>query len=153
MGAAGQLPAIAWFQALPSSLAQPKGFAASNFSYWVTSDMAGLEKLTNRGAQPQPGGGQAQPTLWPLPSSLMALTEARRADCWSQLLFPIGKVMRHSPAWRRLVVKGIGWRAAAKAWVEACPLPAAAEPPGCQLLGRHVRCHPVEKVTRAKPFG
>jgi len=67
------------FTPLPASLIQPKGFAASNFAYWVTSDIPSLEAVTNRGFASGTTNGQAQPTLWPLPSSLLALTAARQA--------------------------------------------------------------------------
>jgi hypothetical protein len=68
------------FTPLPQSLLQPKQFAANNYSYWTTSDLSGLESLTNRGANATDGSnGQIQPTLWPLPSSLLSLTEARQA--------------------------------------------------------------------------
>jgi len=67
------------FTPLPASLIQPKGFAANNFAYWVTSDMPSLEAVTNRGLASGTSNGQAQPTLWPLPSSLLALTAARQA--------------------------------------------------------------------------
>lgn len=68
------------FTALPQSLPQPKQFAANNYANWTTSDLTGLQALTDRGAGA--GGsstGQVQPTLWPLPSSLTSLTAARQA--------------------------------------------------------------------------
>jgi hypothetical protein len=68
------------FTALPQSLPQPKQFAANNYAYWTTSDLTGLQSLTDRGSGDNgSSSGQVQPTLWPLPSSLLSLTEARQA--------------------------------------------------------------------------
>jgi hypothetical protein len=68
------------FAVLPQSIPQPKQFAANNYAYWTTSDLAGLQSLTNRGSSSNGNSsGQMQPTLWPLPSGLLSLTEARQA--------------------------------------------------------------------------
>ncbi len=69
------------FTALPPSLVQPQAFAAANFANWITSDMATLSALTSRTSSFDAGtsSGQALPTLWPLPSAMLSLTEARQS--------------------------------------------------------------------------
>lgn len=76
----GQFQPAPTFTALPQSLPQAKQFAANNYANFTTSDLAALQDLTDRGAGASGGSsGQVQPTLWPLPSSLMTLTAARQA--------------------------------------------------------------------------
>ncbi|MDK9722643.1 MAG: LysM peptidoglycan-binding domain-containing protein [Rhodospirillales bacterium] len=66
------------FTCVPPALLQPKAVATANFTYWVTSDMAALQAITDRpNSSPT---NQPQATLWPLPSSVLALTAARQAS-------------------------------------------------------------------------
>ena len=65
------------FEVLPLSSVTPKGFPINTFSFWSTSNTAGLQSLTNRGAAA--ANSQAQPILWPIPSSVMNLAASREA--------------------------------------------------------------------------
>jgi len=67
---------------LPLSSRSPKAFATNNFSLWSSSDVVALQALTLRSSSLQNGAGSAsqpQPTLWPLPSSLLGLVKTRQA--------------------------------------------------------------------------
>ncbi len=67
------------FAALPLSTPAPKAFATNTFAFWSTSDMAALLALTNRGSsRADDSGAQAQPILWPLPTSLASLVQTRQ---------------------------------------------------------------------------
>ncbi|MEM7481907.1 MAG: peptidoglycan-binding protein [Acidobacteriota bacterium] len=75
------------YQALPLSSPTPKALATNTFAFWSTSDMATLERLTDRGqGAAAESNGQRQPILWPLPASLRSLLEARQASL--EPLFP-----------------------------------------------------------------
>lgn len=67
------------FEVTPPSLVQAKAFATNNFSNWSTSNVKGLEDLmASGGATEDSVGAQSQPSLWPLPPSLLSLIEARQ---------------------------------------------------------------------------
>ncbi|SDG68452.1 LysM peptidoglycan-binding domain-containing protein [Paraburkholderia phenazinium] len=75
---AGNFKPAPGFSAVAPVLLQPKAVATGNYAYWVTSDMAALQTITTR-----TGGtatSQTQATLWPLPSSVLALTATRQAS-------------------------------------------------------------------------
>lgn len=65
------------FTALPLANAEVRRLALSSPALWSTSDRTSLGRVTDRGAGP--GSALAQPTLWSLPSGLLAETAARQA--------------------------------------------------------------------------
>ncbi|TKC87272.1 LysM peptidoglycan-binding domain-containing protein [Trinickia terrae] len=68
------------FTATAAVLLQPKAVATGNYTYWTTSDMAGLHTITDRSGNGAATTSQTLATLWPLPSSVLALTAGRQAS-------------------------------------------------------------------------
>ncbi len=70
------------FEALPLASRSPKAFPVNTASLWSTSDVAALERLTDRANAVAASGtaAQKQPILWNLPPSLLSVLESRQAS-------------------------------------------------------------------------